>query len=139
MWRLLLAVLLVAPWGLIQADPADYRAYDGAALYMRFCASCHGRTGLGDGPVSGALAVMVPDLTRLGARSKQGFDRDKIYAYIDGRRYVQAHGTREMPVWGMGFWLERGADEAAQAEVTRMIDSLVDHLAAMQTTGPAGQ
>ena len=43
------------------------------------------------------------DLTQLRAASDGEYEVDSVYAYIDGRADIQAHGTREMPVWGREF------------------------------------
>ena len=31
------------------------------------------------------------------------FPFDRVYQIIDGRQEVKAHGTREMPIWGLAF------------------------------------
>ncbi len=69
----------------------------GAALYQRYCASCHGIEGRGDGPVAAALSPPPPDLTKL--QSTEG----ELVKQIDGRRTARAHGTAAMPVWGEVF------------------------------------
>jgi mono/diheme cytochrome c family protein len=69
----------------------------GAALYRRYCASCHGTTGRGDGPVASSLSNPPTDLTR---------SRDDVATLmqaIDGRRTIRAHGPADMPVWGEVF------------------------------------
>ena len=47
---------------------ADYLAMSGEQLYTRFCASCHGIGGHGDGPVAQSFAVKIPDLTLIARR-----------------------------------------------------------------------
>ncbi len=37
-----------------------------------------------------------------------------------------------MPVWGMEFWLQAGADKAAEAEIKKKIDALVGYIAGLQ-------
>ena len=82
------------------AFAADDVSKSGKELYERYCASCHGVTGLGDGPVSHSLRVEVPDLTRFAQRHGDFFDRDAVERIIDGRHVIGAHGSRTMPVWG---------------------------------------
>ena len=106
--------------------------YSGEEIYMRFCASCHGSEGQGDGPVSRSLNVAVPDLTRITSRYGQ-FPTGLIRDVIDGRGIdKRAHGTREMPVWGYEFWVEEGADVNAQKAARDAINKLVEHLRSIQ-------
>ena len=69
----------------------------GALLYRRYCASCHGIAGKGDGPVAPALKIPPTDLTRLDAGIPE------LMRQIDGRSTIGAHGTSQMPVWGEVF------------------------------------
>src|SRR5690606_968746 len=85
------------------AFAADDIGRSGKELYERYCASCHGKSGRGDGPVSESLVVEVPDLTRYAQRHGRFFDRDLVERIIDGRHVIAAHGTRTMPVWGESF------------------------------------
>ncbi len=78
-------------------------AYRPDALYRRYCASCHGLTGKGDGPVAELFKVRPADLTRLAERYGNEHLVDTVQQAIDGRRPVQAHGEKDMPVWGEFF------------------------------------
>lgn len=78
-------------------------ASSGADLFGQYCASCHGRSGTGDGPVAASLATPPADLTTLARRAGGQFDEGAVMAKIDGREEVAAHGSREMPVWGAIF------------------------------------
>ncbi len=109
-----------------------FAAYSGEELYQRFCGSCHGPEGRGDGPVASSLSVLVPDLTRLYQRRGNRFPAAEIRDVIDGRSVVIAHGTRFMPVWGYEFWVEEGADVVAEEEARIMIDRLVNFLESIQ-------
>ena len=106
-------------------------AYDGGALYVGYCASCHGGAGAGDGPVAQSLASTLEDLRTIEQR-KGGFDRDWLREVIDGRTLRAAHGTRNMPVWGYEF----GKVEESAAEADARIDALIDFLQAIQLTSP---
>ncbi|WP_129774900.1 c-type cytochrome [Peristeroidobacter soli] len=102
------------------ASAADYVAMSGQELYGRFCASCHGMTGRGDGPVASSFKVEVPDLTLIARRAQGSYPRDRIERIIDGRFVVGAHGSRTMPVWGEDLSrLEIGNPDAERA--TRVI------------------
>src|SRR5437868_7132354 len=112
MSRIILCVVTTLICG--QAGAADYVAMSGKDLYGKFCASCHGETGRGDGPVSKSIAVEVPDLTLLARRQGGTFQRDRVEKIIDGRYILGAHGTRTMPVWGED--LSRAAIGSPDAE-----------------------
>ena len=101
-------------------------------MYQRYCASCHGAAGKGDGPVAQSLRRQPADLTRIAKRAGGRFDEPTVLAIVDGRRQVAEHGPREMPVWGEVF------DEALRGQLyTRysgLLQSrvLVDYLRSLQ-------
>jgi len=75
------------------------RAARGKELYDSYCKACHGKTG--DGPLAHELKTLPPDLTKISARrNSTSFPILEVVKYIDGRKDVSTHGTREMPVWG---------------------------------------
>lgn len=120
-----------------ETSMADEEAVDqiahGQQLYEAFCASCHGPEGKGNGPVSDALTTRPADLTRLAVDNGGAFPTDSVYAYIDGREFVQAHGTREMPVWG-NIWSEVAGEPVRPEEVEQRINELVEYLRTLQDT-----
>lgn len=101
----------------------------GAKLFTTYCASCHGKNGRGDGPVSAELRRMPPDLTRFTARNGGVFPRERVYRIIDGRE-VRAHGDRTMPVWGDAF--SRTREALSDADVRQRLDAIVRYLEAIQ-------
>lgn len=107
----------------------------GKQLYEQYCASCHGVSGDGDGPVAAHLGVEVPDLTRFAQRRGGVFDRDLIERVIDGRHVIGAHGTRTMPVWGEGFSLAEIGNPEAERATRLVIARLADYLWALQRPG----
>jgi mono/diheme cytochrome c family protein len=116
-------------------DAVTLADYSGEEIYLRFCASCHGDEAMGDGPVSRSLNVAVPDLTRIATRYGE-FPAGLIRDVIDGRGIdTRAHGAREMPVWGYEFWIEEGADRAAQQAARDAINKLIEHLRSVQRGG----
>ena len=64
----------------------------GADLYLRYCGSCHGVGGKGDGPVAKHLTIKPPDLTQLKKKNKDVFPLDQVMSAIDGSRAVRTHG-----------------------------------------------
>lgn len=115
---------------------ADYAAMSGADLYRRFCASCHGVEGRGDGPVATTLRVEVPDLTLTASRARGSDPRDRIVRIIDGRYIIGAHGTRIMPVWGEDLSrLELGNPDAERSAQV-IIGRLADYVTSLQRPRP---
>jgi len=104
----------------------------GEALYRRYCASCHGLTGRGDGPVARTLSPPPADLTQLAKKAGGDVDEARLISFIDGRRWVKAHGPREMPVWGAVF--DEELKDQLYTEYTGLLQSraLVDYILSMQ-------
>lgn len=68
--------------------------------YLRSCASCHGASGKGDGPVAEVLSQAPPNLTGISQRNGGKFPTNMIYRMIDGEGAMGPHGSKEMPIWG---------------------------------------
>jgi len=130
LWLLLVAGMAAFVSPKIQAQA--FEEYSGAETFHRFCASCHGAEGIGNGPVAAALPIMVPDLTKLRDRLGKDYKDDVLRRIIDGRDIVIYHGTRYMPVWGYEFWVEEGADEAAEQRVETIVANLIDYIESIQ-------
>ena len=73
---------------------------DGHHAYLNLCASCHGKSGKGDGPMAPELVNKPIDLTQIAKKNNGKFPFWHVYQTIDGRRIPRAHGGPEMPVWG---------------------------------------
>lgn len=104
----------------------------GRDAFLRYCASCHGESGRGDGPMAASLTRPPADLTLLAQRNGGTFDERAVMSTIDGRRQVAAHGTRDMPVWGAVFQAE--GEDAPYPAYQSLLKSrlLTDHLASIQ-------
>jgi len=98
----------------------------GSQLFRTYCASCHGVSGRGNGPLADQLRRTPPDLTQFTRRNGGLFPSERVYRIVDGRD-VASHGDREMPVWGDIF--KAGASAAA---VKARIDAIVRYLAGIQ-------
>jgi cytochrome c5 len=85
---------------------AEYGEISGADEYNRLCAACHGEDGRGDGPVAGVLKTPPTNLTLLAKNNGGHFPAMRALDYIDGRTGTDAHGTREMPVWGESLTID---------------------------------
>ena len=104
----------------------------GAEDFARFCTSCHGRDGSGDGPAGPALRTAPADLTRIAARRGGEFPRAEIAQWIDGRLRPASHGTREMPIWGVQLGASYAPGDFAEALVRGRIDNLLTYLETIQ-------
>jgi mono/diheme cytochrome c family protein len=124
-----LAVVLLLALGGCSAEPASP---SGEALYRRYCASCHGLQGHGDGPLAEALKRQPTDLTQLAKKDGGKLDEPKLLSFVDGRRWVKEHGPREMPVWGAVF--DEELKGKLYREYTGLLQSraLVDYIASIQ-------
>ncbi len=100
---------------------------DGAAEYRTRCASCHGESGAGDGPVASALRTPVSDLRTLAKTNGGVFPEKVLQTIIDGRKTIRAHGNFEMPVWGREL-----PQSAADGEPTKRISAIIDYLRSIQ-------
>lgn len=98
--------------------------------YQKYCASCHGPEGRGDGPVAQAMKAMPADLTLLSTNNDGKYPADKVREIIDGRADVKAHGPRAMPVWGKEFYVS--AEGVGQRQAQDRIEGLTNYLLLMQ-------
>jgi mono/diheme cytochrome c family protein len=105
---------------------------EGRILYRRYCASCHGVSGDGRGPVAPVLHVPPADLRRLAERFGRPLPRERILRYVDGRELVPAHGQREMPVWGRRFHEIDGRGGKRDEVIRRTLERLLDYLESIQ-------
>lgn len=109
------------------------RAEVGEQTFHSYCSSCHGMSGVGDGPVAQHLTTPPADLTEIAKRNNGRFDRAQVARFIDGRARLTVHGSPEMPAWGRRYDDRREdgfRDETLLAPGT--ILTLVDYLASIQ-------
>lgn len=116
-----------------QAPEAATVADVGRDYYLRYCSTCHGESGKGDGPTAQILTKQPADLTTIAARSGGEFPALRVAEVIDGRREVIGHGTREMPIWGerFGELVVRGAP-GEQSAIRGQVLLLVEYLRSIQ-------
>jgi mono/diheme cytochrome c family protein len=108
------------------------RAASGAALFAKHCAACHGATAAGDGPVASSLDPRPADLRRIAARRNGVFPEAEILGTIDGRDPIDAHGSRDMPIWGTRFDLDQSGGLATEGRRRGQVQLLIEYLKTLQ-------
>jgi mono/diheme cytochrome c family protein len=104
----------------------------GREVYLRYCAACHGESGVGDGPVAGTLRRPPTDLTTIAARSAGNLDEARVMQVIDGRAVIAEHGTRTMPVWGIVFEEELEGEPYSGYTSIQRSRNLIEYLRSIQ-------
>ena len=99
------ATALATTLALCGAASAQDTAF-GESLFSEKCAICHGPAGDGDGPIAELFKETPVSLRQISLRNDGVFPFGDVYAAVDGRREIQAHGTLTMPVWGDAFTVE---------------------------------
>jgi mono/diheme cytochrome c family protein len=120
-------------------DPVKHRwlVTAGQLEFLESCTSCHDVGATGGGPAAPGLKTPPPDLTRIAARRGGRFDRDEIQSWIDGRRRAAAHGTGEMPIWGLRMPYEPGQGPDSEDLTAARIDAIVTYLESLQRPAEA--
>jgi mono/diheme cytochrome c family protein len=113
-----------------QTSEAVLTGTTGDQLFKTYCASCHGKSAKGDGPLADSLRFRPADLTLIARRNGGKFDADNVYRVIDGREPVKGHGGTDMPVWGDAF--KRSVEGYSEKAVKERIQALVDYLKTIQ-------
>jgi len=123
--------MLVAPMAAASIDPPE-GADGGRIIFRQLCASCHGKKAHGDGPVADSLKKRPKDLTAIRQRNDGEFPVEEIAEFIDGRKWVAAHGPREMPVWGQELGTLVIPELLREVRIAEAISMLVDYLITIQ-------
>ena len=86
------ALLISACAGTPERKPEQL---SGMELYQQLCASCHGVSGHGDGPVASLIKIGVPDLTRIAARDGGEFPTEDVRRTIARIKTIQTTRARD--------------------------------------------
>lgn len=121
------AVTAAAPLG-AQTQPDS--AASGDYLFRTYCASCHGTSARGDGPLADSMRTRPADLTEIARRNMGVFPREQVFRIIDGRQPVKGHGGPDMPVWGDVF--ARSSQIRNEAVITARLEALVRYIEGLQ-------
>jgi mono/diheme cytochrome c family protein len=111
----------------------------GKPIFQRYCTSCHGPGGRGNGPTAVTLRKPPADLTAIAKRRGGEFPAGEIAQFIDGRFAMPAHGSREMPVWGERFGADIPDSDSAESIARGNIATLVEYLKSIQQPPLAAQ
>lgn len=103
-------------------------ASSGEEMYNAYCAVCHGKNGKGSGPAASEMKKPPSDLTILAKLNQGKFPSDAVMATLrNGPSTTKAHGTADMPVWGVLF-----TTVGDPAMATQRIFNLTKYLEGMQ-------
>jgi mono/diheme cytochrome c family protein len=121
------AVMASSPLG---AQTRPDSGASGDYLFRTYCASCHGASARGDGPLADSMRIRPANLTEIAKRNMGVFPREQVFRIIDGRQPVKGHGGADMPVWGDVF--ARSSQVRNEAVITERIEALVRYLEGLQ-------
>lgn len=102
----------------------------GRAMFLQYCASCHGVDAKGNGPAAIAMKVPPSDLTQLAKHNQGTYPVGYVGALLKFGRSLASHGSEDMPVWGAGF---REIDPVRDPTGQQHVDDLVAYVGTLQT------
>lgn len=110
--------------GLVVAD--NHKGVAGEDDFKQYCASCHGVSGKGDGPVAPSLKNPPTDLRTLSANNGGSFPKKHVMDVVQGNKdydkKFRTHGPSVMPVWGNIFLDESdGRSSIASARIKNVV------------------
>lgn len=133
---LLLGAVLVAAIGTVHAQKRGQKAAvrqpgtaSGKETFVKYCASCHGEDGKGNGPAAIALKPPPADLTILSDRHEGKYPEGYVSALVKFGRNLAAHGTLDMPVWGSRF---KEIDPVHDPTGQQHVDDVVAYIRSLQ-------
>lgn len=123
-----LAALMLLPAGASAQEMKQ--STPGGETFRTYCATCHGTSARGDGPLAESMRRKPANLTEIAKRNGGAFPSELVFKIIDGRQPVRGHGGPDMPAWGDAF--TRSREAGAEERVKSVIQSLVDYLESIQ-------
>lgn len=101
----------------------------GSDSFARYCVSCHGPAGKGDGILADVLKVKPADLTQLAQRAGGTFPTEHVRAVVGGYgNPLAAHKRSDMPLWGPIFH----SLDPSETRVTVRVENLVRYIEKLQ-------
>ena len=131
--------------GAARAD--DPGVTHGQQLYTKYCASCHGADGKGNGVSGAELDPKPSDLTQIAKHNGGKFPFYETMLSIEGRSptgqnedtslpgNAKAHGSASMPAWGEVFSrqeLAKGTSLDLQLQTTGKIMMITEYIQSIQ-------
>ena len=101
----------------------------GQETFLKYCASCHGKTATGDGPAAFVLKTPPPDLTTLSKRHEDKFPAGYVSAVLTFGKSFASHGAVDMPIWGSRF---KTLDPVHDPTGQQHIDDVVAYIRSLQ-------
>lgn len=101
----------------------------GQETFLKYCASCHGKTGKGDGPAAFVLRTAPPDLTTLSKRHENKFPAGYLSSVLIFGQSFASHGSEDMPIWGSRF---KTLDPVHDPTGQQHIDDVVAYIRSLQ-------
>ncbi len=138
-WVLLIvAVALACSCGAALAADNSKDIAEGHRYFLRYCASCHGIDGTGNGPVAKTLSTRPANLRLLADKYGMPLPAARLAKVIDGRDAIRAHGTHDMPVWGEQLYAS-GAGTKGEEGIGAVLAKIVAYLNSIQDRRTAGR
>jgi mono/diheme cytochrome c family protein len=126
---LMIAVLTLPAVAAAQEQPMK-QSTPGAETFRTYCATCHGTSATGDGPLAASMRRKPANLTEIAKRNGGVFPSEMVFKVIDGRQPVRGHGGPDMPAWGDAFSRSREAGD--DERVKSVIQALVTYIESIQ-------
>jgi mono/diheme cytochrome c family protein len=102
----------------------------GEEMYSAYCAACHGKEGRGNGPAASAFKTPPTNLTTLTAKNKGKYPEMDVMSVLQwGPNTTNAHGSKDMPVWGTLF-----SSLGDQAQTRQRLYNLTKYVESLQGT-----
>ena len=122
MTRHFLAIMSICAVGVLRGAPlAAQQGESGASIFGTYCATCHGTSAKGDGPLASSLTRKPADLTQIAKQNGGTFPSERVAQTIDGRTPVKGHGGGEMPIWGDAFAKSTADSTAPELKIRRLV------------------
>jgi mono/diheme cytochrome c family protein len=112
-----------------KSAPRPPSAASGQETFLKYCASCHGKTAKGDGPAVFVFRTPPPDLTTLSKRHENKFPAGYVGVVLTFGKRFDSHGSEDMPVWGSTF---KTLDPVHDPTGQQHIDDVVAYIRSLQ-------
>jgi mono/diheme cytochrome c family protein len=112
-----------------KSAPKPPSAAAGQETFLKYCASCHGKTAKGDGPAAFVLRTAPPDLTTLSKRHEDKFPAGYVSSVLIFGQSFASHGSEDMPIWGSRFKI---IDPVHDPTGQQHIDDVVAYIRSIQ-------